>query len=62
MIEIKKLKQKDIGRNIKYEQEFCKTEYGILTSWNDQYIFVKFRGPNGEACNPEDISFVFGEK
>ncbi len=59
MIDIDSLTIKDIGRQVKYFDGYSKTEYGILSSWNDKYIFVKFKGPSGEACNPIDISFVF---
>lgn len=57
MIEISKLSQKDIGRNVTYHREFCKKEFGVLSSWNDMYVFVRFKGPNGEACDPDDVSF-----
>lgn len=54
MIDPKKLTDKDIGRLViwRYKDE------GVLTSWNDLYVFVKFRGPNGEACHPLDVSFA----
>lgn len=57
MIEINKLTQSDIGRNVIYHREFCDREVGKLSSWNDKYIFVRFKGPYGESCQPEDISF-----
>lgn len=62
MIEISSLTEKDVGRNIIYHREYCKREVGTLSSWNDKYIFVRFKGPNGEACEPADISFEFEEK
>lgn len=57
MIDISKLTKEDIGRNVTYHREYCDKEYGVLSSWNDKYVFVRFRGPNGEACSPEDVSF-----
>ena len=57
MITIKELTQNDIGRNVTYHREFCNREFGQLSSWNDKYVFVRFKGPNGEACEPEDVSF-----
>lgn len=57
MIEIAKLTKEDVGRNVTYHRGFCKKEFGVLSSWNDKYIFVRFKGPNGEACEPEDVSF-----
>ncbi len=56
MIEPSKLTDKDIGRNVIYHREFCNRQVGQLSSWNDRYIFVRFKGPNGEACEPADIS------
>lgn len=57
MIEIGKLTEKDIGRNVLYHREYCTPERGILTSWNKHFVFVRFKGPNGESCEPEDVSF-----
>ena len=54
MIDPKKLTDKDIGRLVVWRDK----DEGVLTSWNDLYVFVKFRGPNGEACYPQDVSFV----
>ena len=59
MIDIKKLTKEDIDRNIVYHRKYCKTEEGKLSSWNDKYVFVRFKGPSGEACDPEDVSFAF---
>lgn len=59
MIDISKLTEEDKGRNVTYHREFCKREYGKLSSWNAQVIFVRFKGPTGEACEPEDVSFEF---
>jgi hypothetical protein len=59
MIDISKLTEEDVGRNVTYHREFCKREFGKLSSWNDKFIFVRFKGPNGEACEPNDVSFDF---
>jgi hypothetical protein len=57
MIHIDRLTEKDKGRNVVYHREHCAREVGNLTSWNDTFVFVQFKGPNGEACNPQDVSF-----
>lgn len=57
MIDIAKLTEKDKGRNVIYHREYCDQEVGRLSSWNDTYVFVRFRGPGGEACSPGDVSF-----
>jgi hypothetical protein len=59
MIDIQSLQESDIGRNVTYHREFCNVEHGKLSSWNDKVIFVRFKGPTGEACEPEDVSFDF---
>ena len=40
--------------------DYSKCEDGIITSWNDKYIFVDY-GKNcgrGTATSPEDLEFV----
>ncbi len=59
MIDPEKLTELDIGRNVTYHREHCDREYGKLSSWNEKYVFVRFRSPNGEACEPQDVSFDF---
>lgn len=59
MININSLTEDDKGRKVVYHREYCNREEGELSSWNDKYIFVKFKGPNGEACEPNDVSFIF---
>jgi len=58
MIEIGNLTDADKGRRVRYEREHCKREIGVLSSWNDRFVFVRFNGPNGEACEPADVSFI----
>ena len=57
MIDIDKLTDADKERNVIYHREWCNREVGKLSSWNKKYVFVRFKGPNGEACHPEDVSF-----
>ena len=57
MIKIHELKESDIGREVIYHRTYCNKEVGKLSSWNDKFIFVRFKGPNGEACEQEDVSF-----
>jgi hypothetical protein len=58
MIEIPKLQPHDVGRKVVYHREHCRREEGELSSWNQKYIFVRFKGPTGEACEPADVSFA----
>lgn len=58
MIDVHDLTQEDIGRPVVYHREFCPRQRGVLSSWNNTYVFVRFKGPNGEACDPGDVSFI----
>lgn len=61
MIDPKTLTESDIGRHVIYKplnfrDDPTRWEYGVLSSFReDGAIFVRFKGPNGERCNPEDI-------
>ena len=57
MIDSSALKDEDLGRAVVYE-DFRGIEEGRLTGWNDRYIFVRFKGPGGEACMPESVRFA----
>jgi len=59
MIDIDKLTHRDKGRRVIYQRPYCPREVGTLTSWSDKYVFVRFKGPSGEACFPEHASFEF---
>jgi len=58
MIEPSALIKSDKGRKVVYHPLFCPHQEGVLTSWNDKFVFVRFNGPTGEACEPEDVSFL----
>lgn len=60
MIDPKKLTTDDVGREVTYHREFCERQHGELTSWTATTIFVQFKGPTGESCEPEDVSFSLG--
>jgi len=61
MIDPKTLTPEDVGREVVYQPRHAQREYGSLTSWNDEFVFVRFRGPTGEACRPQDVSFAHEE-
>jgi hypothetical protein len=60
MIYPHKLTKSDIGRQVVYEEPYCERQVGTLSSWNELYVFVRFKGPAGEACRPETVSFAVG--
>lgn len=55
-IQGKELDESDIGRNVTYVPSYGHPEYGELSSFRpDGAIFVRFKGPNGERCDPSDL-------
>jgi len=67
MIEIKSLKQTDIGKWVEYRGTGGEHELGRIKSWNDTYIFVvyhydnnwmRFRQYTGASTRPEDLFYA----
>jgi hypothetical protein len=72
MIDMSKLVEQDVGREVIYHSSGGdKTEHGIISSWNDKYIFVKYerymyrwcgKEPRYQvtaaATSPEDLTFA----
>ena len=58
MIDPKTLTPADVGREVIYTPTVGEPERGTLTSWNEHYVFARFRGPGGESCRPEDLCFA----
>lgn len=62
LIENKEVKNDDIGSTVTYIPDHANgnmshpdCEKGIISSYNKDYIFVRFRSPNGQACRPENL-------
>lgn len=56
MIEVKDLNPWDIGRKVSYRPRESGWEFGVLSSVReDGAIFVKFKGPTGERCEPKNL-------
>lgn len=48
--------EKDIGRKVVYYG--CKAEEGVITSFNDSYIFVRYGSDiHSKATNREDLEY-----
>lgn len=61
MIKIEELTEDDINRKVIYTSSHIKEE-GIITSFNNSFIFVCFDGTGrGQACKPSDLEFTFKE-
>ena len=61
MIVIKDLIKKDKGRAVVYRSwGGYKIEQGTITSWNDEFIFVRYGwGTTSAATRPIDLEFVY---
>jgi hypothetical protein len=61
MIDVKTLTPEDIGRHVIYKPFYFRDspsdwERGVISSYReDGAVFVRFKGPNGERCSPEDL-------
>lgn len=59
MIDVHKLSNNDLGRGVVYHSHGV-SESGVLSSWNEQYVFVRFDNDlHGKACRPDDVTFEF---
>lgn len=58
VIDVSKLTESDVGRAMIYRPHHGGIEHGILSSFNDNAVFVRFLGPNGERCDPRCLDFA----
>lgn len=58
-IEDTEISDKDIGKKVIYTPT---NQVGVIRSISNLYVFVKFKSPNGEACNPKDLIWHKEEK
>jgi hypothetical protein len=58
MIEISKLTENDKGREVAFNSQGPEREFGIISSWNERFIFVKYNSSQqSQATRPEDLRF-----
>lgn len=56
MIDINNLKDSDINRCVRYlKPPFDK---GVIKSWNDIFIFIKYEDESVKSTSPDDLSFL----
>ena len=57
-MKISDLKDSDVGRNVTYTAHHGEKEHGVISSWNDSYVFVRYgMGSTAAATDPEQLSF-----
>lgn len=60
MIDISKLTEADKGRGVVYRAASGdKGEDGVISSWNERYIFVRYSISGVAATLPEDLEFLY---
>ncbi len=58
------LRHEDLGRKIVYvpnhaPEDPTQWQHGVLSSYRDNgAIFVRFKGPTGERCEPENLRWA----
>ena len=56
MILLSTLSEADLGRLVVYTPHTGPTERGIITSWNEEFIFVRYgTNPQGNPTSPHDL-------
>lgn len=57
-IQLGELKEQDKGRGVIFLHHHGATERGVLSSWNDHYVFCRFgNGSTAAACDPKQLVF-----
>lgn len=60
MIDLQTLKESDVGRIVVYKAGHAshKPEKGVITSWNESFIFVDYYGTGrGTATKPVNLTW-----
>ncbi|GHV78614.1 hypothetical protein AGMMS49944_04050 [Spirochaetia bacterium] len=62
MIDIDSMKEENKGDEVVYVDKGVR-EFGVVSSWNQTYIFVKFyQRMQSQACKPEMLTFTMRPK
>lgn len=56
-MKLKDLKPADIGRNVVFRYPHGETDEGVITSWNELYVFVRFGKNGSQACYPSMLEW-----
>lgn len=56
MIDIEKLTEEDIGREVKYDNGYI-IDYGRITSFNKLFVFVDYGTGHGQATYPHHLTW-----
>lgn len=58
-MKIADLTNADKGREVIFHHHHGERDSGILSSWNEHYVFCRFTsGSTAAACDPEQLTFA----
>lgn len=58
-IQIALLDQDRVGQEVVYTDHAGKKEYGVISSWNQSYVFVKYHGgQSSKATGPDRLDWA----
>jgi len=61
-MQISDLIDSDKGREVIYTAHHGATESGVISSWNETFVFVRYgRGSTAQATDPEQLEFAHGK-
>lgn len=59
---MKSLSDFKVGQHVRYvpyhahgDTSHPDCQNGVVSSISEHYVFVRFKGPNGEACKPDQL-------
>ena len=59
---VEELIDTDRGRKVIYQSWGGVAEEGVITGWNEPYVFVRFgNSVTSQACRRDQLEFTFGE-
>lgn len=60
-MKISDLTPSDTGRNVIYTAHHGEREEGVISSWNEKYVFVRYgMGSTAAATDPDQLEFSVG--
>lgn len=62
-LKLRDLDASSIGRPVVYSSAYLPSEDGVITSFNDQFVFVRYRGDSAsKATHPADLDWLLARK
>lgn len=62
MIDTNRMTASDVGRGVVYTPSAGPREDGVVTSYNERYVFVCYTSGGVAATNPDQLDWLGGTK